>query len=64
MQIDRCSFPLFFSSVRVSFLFHPGLDMCANSALALKGSEAREGLQGLPLVIAWVTGAHTWLGLY
>lgn len=26
-----------FSSSRMSFLFHPRLDMCANSALALKG---------------------------
>lgn len=29
--------PPFFFSARMSFLFHPGLDMCANSALALKG---------------------------
>lgn len=37
MQMAHWSFSPFFSSARMSFLFHPGLDMCANSALALKG---------------------------
>lgn len=37
MQMARRSFSPFFSSARMSFLFHPGIDMCANSALALKG---------------------------
>lgn len=63
MQMVCRSFPPpFFFSARMSFLFHPGLDMCANSALALKGGEVEEAggwLLGLPLVMAEMTGALT-----
>lgn len=64
MQMARQSFPPIFSSARMSFLFHPRLDMCANSALALKGAVAEDGVLVLPLVIAGVTGAHIQLGLH
>lgn len=46
MQMARRSFSPFFSSARMSFLFHPGLDMCANSALALKGGGGGGGVGG------------------
>lgn len=64
MQMARRSFSPFFSFARMSFLFHPGLDMCANSALALKGGGGGGGVLVLPLVTAGVTRAHIQLSFH
>lgn len=53
MQMARRSFSPFFSSARMSFLFHPGLDMCANSALALKGGGGGGGVAGTSISDCW-----------
>ena len=53
MQMARRSFSTLFSSARMSFLFHPGLDTCANSALALRGGGSRGGFAGTFISDCW-----------
>lgn len=53
MQMARWSFSTLFSSARMSFLFHPGLDMCANNALALKGGGGGGGVAGTSISDCW-----------
>jgi len=53
MQMNHRSFSPFFSSARMSFLFHPRLDMCANSALALKGGGSEGGVAETSISDRW-----------